>query len=849
MNSDAQLCFHCGEPIPPGTQIFARLKQRRAAMCCEGCRAVAELIAGVGLEDYYRYRCEPGSKPLAQPDVWQAYAQPEVAAQFVRDEANAQRSVSLLIDGVRCAACAWLIDRMLRRVPGIVDVSVNTATTRARVVWQDGQCDLPAVLRALSELGYRPHPVNGENLQQQAQEERRSALKRLGVAGLGMMQVMMYVLPLYVREQTHMDAEVVSFMQIVSLLLTTPVLFYAGWPFLINAMRSLRHRAISMDVPVALALLLAYGASVYNTLRHQGETYFDSVTMFIFFLALGRYVEMMVRHRTGSVTDALARLQPRIAHRVRDSERVDADDNGVVEAIEDIPLTALRVGDAVWVRVGEAIPADGCVTAGCSSVDESMLSGESLPVPRQVGDAVLAGTINVEAGLQVRVTAVGSATTLAGVLALLERAQADKPRQALMADRIARRFLNSLLIFAALVGLTWYFVDPSRAFDAVLAVLVVTCPCALSLATPAVIAAATTALARHGLLVTRADAIEQLAQVQHMVFDKTGTLTDGKLSLIEQPLMTSHQTINEREHYHAIAAALEHAADHPIAQAFRTAAAQLPSLQASDVQVVPGAGVAGTVRGVAYRLGSPAFVAQLRGVALERSDDAAVIVLGDAHDELARYAVHDSLRSEAAEGIAQLAALGIRSSILSGDAAAAVQRVAGECGIAEYQARQSPADKLQVLRQLCATQRIVAMVGDGINDAPVLSAANVSIAMGGGTALAQASADVVLLHNRLSALPVAVQLARHAQRIMRQNLIWAAVYNLAAVPLAAAGMIPAWLAAVGMSLSSVLVVLNATRMLRTSAVSVAHTGRDSSISAASAVPAALPGANKRLRHA
>ena len=804
--AETKVCFHCGEPIPQGTRIYAQLPHTQAAMCCEGCCVVAELIAGVGLQDYYRYRSEPGNKPApasATPtsDPWQSFAQPEVAAQFVRDEGSGLQSCILLIDGVRCAACAWLIDRMLRHLPGIVEVNVNAATTRARIVWRSDECTLPTVLRTLANLGYRPHPLDATVLQQQVQDERRSALKRLGVAGLGMMQVMMYVLPLYVREQTRMDAEVETFLRVISLLLTTPVLFYAGWPFMSNALRALRNRSIDMDVPVALALVLAYGASVYNTLTRQGEVYFDSVTMFIFFLALGRYVEMTVRHRTGSITDALARLQPKLAH------RVVQDASG--ERHEEVPLQALRVGDEVLVRVGEAIPADGRINAGYSTIDESLLTGESLPVSRRSGDTVLAGTVNVEAPLRVQLTATGAATVLSGVMTLLERAQADKPQLALLADRIARQFLNSLLVFTAIVGAAWYWIDPSRAFEAVLAVLVVTCPCALSLATPAVIAAATTALAKRGVLATRADAIERLAQVRHMVFDKTGTLTLGQIAIARTQCMAELDT----ERCHAVAAALEQAADHPIAQAFRRANETTAGLQAGELHVVPGAGVSGVVEGVQYRLGTPTFVAGLRGDDSFQQCDDAVIVLGDARSELARFEVCDPLRADASGGVQQLRDLGISSSILSGDALNPVRNVANECGITQYQSRQTPADKLKAL-QTMKQQRTVAMVGDGINDAPVLSAANVSIAMGGGTALAQATADVVLMNNSLQALPQAVLLARRAQRIMHQNLIWAAVYNLAAVPLAAVGMIPPWLAAVGMSASSVLVVLNATRVMR-----------------------------------
>ncbi len=773
-------------------------------MCCEGCRAVAELIAGVGLSDYYQYRSQPALKPEPRNQAeWQRYATPEIAAQFVHEESPGQLAANLLVAGLRCAACSWLIERSLTRRPGVVSARINLATGRLRVVWRAEQMQLSDLLRALNDLGYPSQPVNADNVFLHRQQERRTALRRLGVAGLGMMQVMMYVLPLYMREQTRMEDSVQHYLQLISLLLTTPVLFYSGWPFLSSATRALRNRSINMDVPVALALLLAYGASVYNTLRGAGETWFDSVTMFVFLLGLGRYVEMTLRHRSGSRSDALVRLQPVSAQR-----RTRIEDG---EHWQETPIRQLQPGDEILVRAGATLPADGVIVSGISLLDESLLTGESLPQMRTQSERVLAGTINVEAPLRVRITALGSATVLSGVLALLEKAQADKPRLALAADRIARYFLQILIVLSMVVGLVWWRIDPDRAFEAVLAVLVVSCPCALSLATPAVIAAASTALARRGLLITHADAIERLAQLERVVFDKTGTLSTGRISIAGTQSLASLSA----ERCLQIAAAMEVGAEHPIARAFQAEALKqaLPANLAVQIEVVPGAGVQAEIDGVTYRLGKAAYVAALCGARFEDHD--ASIVLGDAQQLLARFTLQDPLRSEARDAIRQLRRLGIHSSVLSGDAESAVQPVAQACAIEQYQSRCQPADKLSALQRYQLTER-VAMVGDGINDAPVLSAADVSIAMGAGSGLAQASADAVLLSNSLSTLPYAIMLARHSQRIMHQNLWWAAFYNVVSIPLAAAGMVPPWLAAIGMSISSMLVVLNAARLLHTS---------------------------------
>ncbi|MES1196212.1 MAG: cation-translocating P-type ATPase, partial [Steroidobacter sp.] len=750
----------------------------------------AELISFAGLQDYYQYRDEPAIKPDSHQDEWSVYAQATVANQYVRIESNNHCSTIVLVDGIRCAACSWLIDRMLRRDAAITEVNVNVATSRVQVKWQGEVTYFEKVLRTLASLGYKPHAMDAAGMQQHASDERRSMLKRLGIAGVGMMQVMMYVLPMYVH--SDMDSTVRHYLQLTGLILTTPVMFYSGWPFVTSAWRAIKLRSINMDVPVALALLLAYAASTWNTLTQHGETYFDSVCMFIFLLTLARFVVMTVRHRSQSVTDALVRIQPRIAHRVNQ------------EAIDDVAVHLLSVDDVVMVRVGEAFPADGEITSGQSTVDESLLTGESLPITRGIGEKVLAGSINVSAPLHVRVTQLGQKTVLSVVIALLEQVHGSKSSSALMADRISRWFLHGMLLITAIVAVSWWLIDPSRVFSTVLAVLVITCPCALSLAAPAVVAAATSALAKRGLLITNADAIERLSQITKLSFDKTGTLTTGKISVTQTRLcsdMSADECIG-------IASALEKAADHPIARAF----AVRDTVSISDIKVIAGSGVEGVIEGTRYRIGNAQFVNELVNPAASIVDDQ-LIWLGSSRQILATFQLSDPPRNESRAVIDSLRQLGVDSAILSGDSAGAVEQVAHYCGIADYHSRLTPADKVQVLKQY-QSHTPVAMIGDGINDAPVLGAASVSIAMGGGTSLAQASADAVLMNNSLSVLPQAIRLARKAQQIMKQNLYWAAIYNFSAIPMAALGYITPWAAAAGMSLSSVLVVLNATRVLR-----------------------------------
>lgn len=792
-------CFHCSESLL-NSKLVARIGDREEPVCCTGCLAVAELIAGVGCSDYYRFRDEPGAKPdpaALNEDAWATYAAAELADQFVRHR-GAFTSVTLLVDGLRCSACSWLIDQMLRRLPGIKDASVNASTGRAHIEWESARLCLPDILRCIAQLGYRPHPLTEATLAQTQQQERRGALKRLLVSAFGMMQVMMFAASVYAAElyDETMDPALLEFFRLVSLLVATPVMFYAGAPILLAARNSVRARSIGMDVPVSLALVLAYAASVWNTFVAHGEVYFDSVTMFIFFVTLGRFVTMSVRHRTMSITDALARQLPAVAHRIDSNE------------VQDIPLAALRSGDTILVRPGEVIPVDGELLTETAGLDETMLTGESLPVRRHAGERVAAGTINVEGAMHVRTTAVGANTVLSHIVALLQRAQAHKPAVACTADRAAACFLRCVLIGAAATCTIWLAIEPSNAFAATLAVLVVACPCAFAIAMPAALAAATAQLARRGVLVTRPDALQTLASVDAVVFDKTGTLTRGHVR-VERCMALADI---ESARCLAIAATLEHSSEHPLARAFEPFG---QGDNAQSIRTVAGGGVEGIVNGHRYRIGSPGFVAELHGKLPTDStgrDTGTVVHLGDEQREIAWFDLRDQVRDCAGPAIGALSELGIVPQILSGDAEEIVASVAAQCGVPEYAARCSPPQKLAHVQSMQNRGKRVAMVGDGMNDAPVLGGADVSIAMGRGAALSQASADLILVREDLQALPDAIAIARRTLRIARQNLLWSAAYNLGSLPLAALGYIPPWLAALGMSLSSVAVVLNAARL-------------------------------------
>jgi len=718
-------------------------------------------------------------------------------------DAGEHEHVVFLVEGMHCAGCARNIDKAVRALPGVLGVRVNNATARVSVEWRGhGATGLPQILGAVTRAGFRPVPLAGSAATAEFQRERRNALKRLGLASLGMMQAMMYLSALY--GVSDIDATMAQLMRVTGMVIVTPVLFYSGAPFLAGAWRDITHRRLGMDVPVALALLLAWLPSVVNTLLASGEVYFDSVGMFIFFLSAGRFVEMNVRHRSLSSAEALARSLPsQVTRLLPDGRR------------EKIAATGLAVGDRFLVPKGAVVAVDAQLDPAAAaaesqaSLDESLLTGESAAVRRGRGERIRGGAVNLGAPLTLRAIARVEDSTLASMVRLLERAQATRPQIARAADRAASWFVAVILLLAVVTALAWWRVDPLRAFGAVLAVLVVTCPCALSLATPAVLAAATTRLARLGLLVTRADAIERLARVDTVIFDKTGTLTGSSTGVLDVKLLGPMA----REQVLAIAAGLERGSSHPLAEAFRTF--ESPSLRVDSIREVEGRGVEGSIDGMKWRLGRRDFVAELVDVEFRQVShvgSGSQLYLGNTQSLVAAIEVGIPLRAEARESLDELRRLGLDIVIASGDSAEAVAATARTLDIRCAHSRLAPDDKIRLVQELRAEGHRVFVVGDGINDGPVLATADVSCAMGQGSAIAQSASDLLLVHDGLAILPRAISTAREALRVMRQNLAWALAYNFSAVPLAALGLVPPWLAALGMSLSSLGVVLNARRL-------------------------------------
>ncbi|MDJ0708800.1 MAG: heavy metal translocating P-type ATPase [Woeseiaceae bacterium] len=792
--SHAEACFHCALPVPPNCKLTVTLEDEQRPVCCPGCKAVAELIRDTGMSRYYELRDapEPGvGKPPEEAAEWIVFDSPDMLEAFTARQQDT-REATIYVGGMYCSACSWLIETTLGKQTGIRSAEVNPITHRLRLHFSDDG-KLSQYLGTLAGLGYQPQPLSPESIARPEVAEQRTALKRLLVASLGMMQVMMFAVGLYSMDFYAIDPDMQHFLRLVSFFVTTPVVFYAAKPFFTSAWRGVVGRKPGMDLPVSIAIGSAYAASVYATFTRGEAVWFDSVTMFVFFLTLGRFLEMRARHRSIDRSAALSSLLPNTATRIDDG----------AQAV--VPISQLQRGDRVLIRAGEPVPADGMLAAGATSVDEALLTGEARAQVKAVGDELAAGSVNLEGMIEMTVTRTGGDTTLGTISRMSERARYARPSFVTLADRIASYIVVALLVIAAAVATFWYFADPGRAFVITLSVLVVTCPCALALATPAAFAAAGSRLSQLRLLVTNGDAIESLSRADLAMFDKTGTLTLGEPRIAAVVVTDSDWT---EQDCRLIAAALEHPSTHPLARAFAVEM-QLPNVDEHRIAV--GQGVSGNIDGREWRLGNGDFVG---GGAAADDVSATHVFLGADSRVVAWFALEDALRPDAADTLSQLRELGLETELVSGDNRTAVETTATELGIRESHAQCSPEDKLAIIEDAQGRGHRVVMIGDGINDAPVLAGADTSIAPAHGALLAQTSADIVMLGDSLKPLTTAVQMSRKTMRIVRQNLAWAIVYNALALPLAAAGFVPPWAAAIGMSASSLVVVLNALRLNR-----------------------------------
>jgi Cu2+-exporting ATPase len=710
----------------------------------------------------------------------------------------------VVIQGMHCAACAFTVEEALLAVPGVRSVEVNAATHRAKVVWSEALVKPSEWIAAIVKAGYGALPAADSSLRQARHEEGRRALWRWLVAGFCMMQVMMYAYPAYVAGEGDITPEMVFLLRWASWVLTLPVVLFSCGPFFSNALRDIRAQRVSMDLPVALGMVITFLLSSMATFEPEGvfgaEVYYDSLTMFVFFLLTGRWLELRVRDRTAGALEALMnRLPESVERQLPHGE------------FERVAVRRVMVGDVIRVSPTESFPVDGVILQGQTLADEALLTGESRPQARGVGDAVVAGSHNLSGIVTVRVVQVGEGTQFSQIVSLMENASLQKPRLAQLADRVAKPFLMGVLVLAALSAVYWWPTDPGHALMVAVAVLVVTCPCALSLATPAAMLAAAGNLARHGVLVRNLQALESLADIDTVIFDKTGTLTqDGQR--ITQVMTADGVT---PEYALGLAAALAKHSLHPLSRAL------VKAHEVSDQGVAPeaqgvfekiGLGLEGHVAGL-LRLGSATFcVSTDKGIPVNAQ--ACQVHLSMENVWLASWQLSEDVRADAVQTVQALKELNVDVWLLSGDRPESAQRVAKEVGISKAFGACKPQDKLSHMQAAQSQGARVAMVGDGLNDGPVLAGAHVSMAFGNAVPLAQSKSDLVLMGGSLLVVAQTVKLARQTLRVVKQNLVWAAAYNALCVPLAVVGWLPAWLAGLGMALSSLWVVLNALRLTK-----------------------------------
>lgn len=787
-------CFHCHESVLTGTRFTLQIDEQSQVFCCAGCQAVADTIISNGLADYYRFRTEAASKVEAMPEQLlnelANFDHADVLADISRQQDDLTE-IELSISGMSCAACAWLIEKQLKQLPDIASININASTQRALVRWNSNTLPLSHILKAITALGYQASPFVADQEEQVFKRELNRYLKRLAVSGILTMQVMMLAFALYFGEYTGIETSHEGYLRWISLLLTIPVVLYAAKPFVISAWRSIKARQMNMDVPVTLALYYTFFASSYATIFHTGEVYFESVCMFTFLLQLGKFFEFRARAQAREATSNLLKIMPVTATQL------------TPDGPQATSARRLQAGDIILVKAGETLPADGVVQEGNSSVDESMLTGEYRPISKIPGDTVLAGSINHDGLLTIEVTTVLAHSRLGQIIQLQQQTLSQKPKLVEKTDQLAKYFVERLLVIAALTFGLWYFWwNPDRAFWVTLSVLVATCPCALSLATPTAITCALARLNRKGILLKNAQALEALPEITHIVLDKTGTLTEGKFSVGQ--IQRFNQTYQDTEILN-IVANLEAYSEHPIARAFVGYLQQ--NLVFTEVSVNISAGISGYWQGEFVKVGNASFC----GIDPVSNAMVYVSINGQA---IAAIELIDKLRPEVPELITQLQQHRYQLGMLTGDSSTQAEQISDALKLNFMVKGCTPEQKVAEIQKLTANGAKVLMLGDGINDSPSFNAAHVSVAVHSGTDLSKNQADAVLLQADVRLLQTLLKGSRYTARIIKQNLLWSVGYNLIIIPLAVAGFVSPYIAVIGMSFSSLLVVSNSLRLLK-----------------------------------
>jgi P-type Cu2+ transporter len=821
--AEAEPCFHCGQPAPEGVRVLAPVAGAPRAFCCTGCRSVCEAIYAAGLQGFYQ-RTPEGEilgPPPEPPRDLAFYDLEEVQGELVDRQGDA-REIHLLVEGIHCAACVWLIENTLLRVPGVLDARVNLSGKRLRLKWDDSRVHLSELLRRLGQVGYGAVPFDPDVAEGALQRQNRALLYRLGFAGFAMMNLLWISIALYTGADR---GQFRSLFHWVGLVIATPTLLYSGFPFLRGAWLGLRRLNLTMDLPIAIGATITYLYSVFVTVSgsSRGEVYFDTVVNFLFVILIGRFLESVSKRRAVASTQRLLDLQPKLATLLRGGE------------VRSVHIRSVKEGDTLLVRPGEKVPADGEVTEGRSAVDESMLTGEAVPVPKQPGDRVSAGTLNGPGALQLRVEGLLRNTALGRIIRLVEEAQASKAPIQCIADRVVPWFVAATLGLATVTFLWWLPTGVEGALMAATAVLIITCPCAFGLSTPMAVAVASGLGARHGILIKNGAVLETLSSIDHFVFDKTGTLTEGRMTVTHLAAAGQQWRADAqgplpadlKRPLRALAAA-ERCSEHPVAAALlrlcATEGIEGGDLRVEDFEAWPGLGIRARVDDRELLAGTAEWLRRHQVAAVPGLDREAEALEGEgvstlrcalAGQEVLLVGVEDRVRPGASALLRALRSEGTHLTMLSGDRRVVAEHIAERLGgDMEVIAEVLPADKHRVIAELRGRGRQVAMVGDGINDAPALVRADVGIALGSGTDVSIASADIVLMSSELEQVRLAAALSRRTLRTIRQNIGISIAYNAIMVPLAMAAMVTPLVAAISMPLSSLAVIGNAARLRR-----------------------------------
>ncbi|KGJ89940.1 heavy metal translocating P-type ATPase [Colwellia psychrerythraea] len=839
-------CFHCSEVVPIGINLFVTINHTSQAMCCIGCQAVSQTIVDNGLTQYYSVRTEPAQKAQSLvPEQLQknklldeAVLQSEFVFQGDSQEQDSKEAI-LTIDGMSCAACAWLIEMQLDKLKGLLSITVNATSQRATIRWQDNAIKLSAILLAIENIGYQALPFKANDAELNNKKQSKAFIKRLGISGILMMQIMMIAVGLYFGAFTDMAEHNKIYLRWVSFILATPIICYGALPFYTGAIKALKAKRLSMDVPVSIAIILAFSASAWATITQQGEVYFESVSMFTFLLLIGKFLEFRARSRAAEVSANLLKLMPMTATKVitiNDTKNSDKEKNQATNTEVLIAAKQLIKGDIVIIKPGEVVPADGIITSGISQLNEAMLSGEQLPISKTINDNVFAGTINGDGNITVQIKQSTGQSFLSQLIRLSEQSQAHKPKIAKLSDKIAQYFVALILLTSIATAIYWQQHMPEEAFWITLSVLVATCPCALSLATPTGLTCATTRLNRAGIMIKGGHVMETMPQINCFAFDKTGTLTTGEFTINKVELINNDLNITDsiisgssttgskdtgekcnQEQVLAIAAALEAHSEHPIAKSF--AEHRDYNLTAEKVTVHSGKGVTGTIDNIAYAIGKLSWLEEdinpddINTRTHNVNISGASCILMANKQIIAAFYLVDKIRDEAFNTLSNLNKNN-KTLLLSGDSQIACDTIAQNLPVNITLGGLSAQDKMQQLKKAQAQGYKVAMTGDGVNDSPVFGAAHVSIAMGCGADITKSGADVILLNNKLSSINTLIKVSHRTRRIIFQNYLWAFGYNAIVLPLAVAGHITPYMAVIGMSASSILVISNSLRLLK-----------------------------------